>query len=157
MGLTIRYGLTSQARSRQRVQALVEQMRQLALDLPFETVGEVKYRGPDVCQRPLHELLDDVDAFAAVIDGCRHIPVPWRRKQSGKISVHPLEIFSFRTIPGPGSDWANFGLARYPPEIDVTYTPRYDDRFIRGHSTEFDCMRWELWLEANGHEPLGAS
>ena len=36
MGLTIHYSLTSKTRSADRAKALVEQMRQLALDLPFE-------------------------------------------------------------------------------------------------------------------------
>ena len=57
MGLTIHYGLTSRTRSTAKAEALVEQMRQLALDLPFVTVDEqVRYLGPEVCQRPLDDL-----------------------------------------------------------------------------------------------------
>ena len=41
----------------EKAKALVEQMRQLALDLPFESVDDqVRHLGPDVCQRPLDDL-----------------------------------------------------------------------------------------------------
>lgn len=158
MGLTIHYGLTSRIRSADRAKALVEKMRQLALDLPFERVDSgVQHLGPDVCQRPLDDLRPDENLFSAVLDACQHVPVPWHRKQHGSITVQPLEILSFWTVPGPGSEWASFGLARYPAEIEVTYRPRDDDRFIRtikkGGSTRwsFDWRRWERWLEAHGH------
>lgn len=158
MGLTIHYGLTSTTRSTERAKALVERMRQLALDLPFERVDDhVQHLGPDVCQRPLDDLRPNENLFSAVLDGCQHVPVPWHRKQSASVTVQPLEILSFWTVPGPGSEWASFGLARYPAEIEVTYRPRDDDRFIktikRGGATrwQFDWRRWERWLEANGH------
>ena len=132
MGLTIHYGLTSRTRSTAKAKNLVERMRQLALDLPFESVDEqVQQLGPDVCQQPLDDLRQDDRLFSAVLDGCKHVPIPWHRKQSGSISVQPLEIFSFWTVPGPGSEWASFGLARYPAEIEVTYCPMDDDKFTR--------------------------
>ena len=159
MGLTIHYGLTSQTRSTARAKALVERIRQLALDLPFEHVDEaVRHLGPDVCQRPLDDLRPDRALFSAVLDGCKHVPIPWHRSQSASVNVQPLEIFSFDTIPGPGSEWASFGLARYPKEIEVTYRPTSDDRFIKtikdGGSTrwQFDWERWRRWLQRNGHK-----
>jgi hypothetical protein len=133
-------------------------MRQLALDLPFESVdAEVRHLGPDVCQRPLDDLRPDEATFSAVLDGCKHVNVPWHRKQQGRVSVQPLEIFSFSTVPGPGSEWASFGLARYPAEIEVIYSPRSDDRFIKTIKErnctrwQFDWDRWNRWLQANGH------
>jgi hypothetical protein len=162
MGLTIHYGLTSKTRSTARAKALVEQMRQLALDLPFESVdGEVQHLGPEVCQRPLDELRSDSDLFSTVLGACEHVDIPWHRKQSASVTVQPLEVFSFSTVPGPGSEWASFGLARYPAEIETTWQPQSDDRFIRtvkkGSSTrwEFDWRKWERWLEANGHDRWG--
>ena len=158
MGLTIHYSLTSRTRSTARARALVEQMRQLALDLPFESVEEVRHLGPDVCQRPLDDLRPNEELFSAVLDGSRHVAIPWHRKQSASISVQPLEIYSFCTIPGPGSEWASFGLARYPAEVEVNYCPMGDDRFIAtiktDHSTrwEFDRKRWRRWLERNSHD-----
>ena len=69
--------------------------------------------------------------FSTVLDGCKHVDIPWHRKQRASVTVQPLEIFSFWTVPGPGSEWASFGLARYPAEIEVAYCPKDDDRFIR--------------------------
>ena len=158
MGLTIHYCSASRTRTIERAKALVERMRQLALDLPFESVdAEVRYFGPDVCQRPLDELRSDEALFSAVLDGSKSVPIPWHRKQRATVSVQPLEILSFYTVPGPGSEWAGFGLARFPAETEVTYSPRKDDRFIKtikdGCSTrwEFDWRKWERWLKANGH------
>jgi hypothetical protein len=156
MGLTIHYGLTSTTRN---AKAVVEKMRQLALDLPFDTVDtEVRHLGPDVCQRPLDDLRPDDTLFSTVLDGCKSVPIPWHRKQSARVNVQPLEILSFWAVPGPGSEWASFGLARYPAEIEVTYCPKDDDRFIKtikeGCSTrwQFDWNRWERWLTSNGHD-----
>jgi hypothetical protein len=159
MGLTIHFGLTSKTRSTASAKALVERMRQLALDLPFEKVDdEVQYHGPEVCQRPLDDLRPDQDLFSAVLDGCKHVDIPWHRKQSASATVQPLEIFSFSTIPGPGSEWASFGLACYPAEIEVVYSPKDDDRFIETvkdggrTSWRFDWKRWKRWLERNGYK-----
>ena len=139
-------------------------MRQLALDLPFEKVDDkVRHLGPDVCQRPLDDLRPNDDVFSAVLDGCQRVDIPWHRKQSASITVQPLEIFSFSTNPGPGSEWASFGLARYPAEIEVTYSPRYDDRFIRtikdGCSTrwEFDWRPVAAMAATQRPQPVGSS
>ena len=157
MGLTIHYGLNSTTKSSDRAKQLVEQMRQLALDLPFETVDpQVTYLGPDVCQTPLDDLRGDDAVFSTVLDGCKHIPVPWHRKQCASVTVQPLEIISFWTTPGPGSEWASFGLARYPAEIEATYTPKSDDKFIKTVKNngctrwEFDWRKWERWLKRSG-------
>ena len=96
LGLTIHYGLTSKTRSTARAKALVERMRQLAFDLPFEKVDDqVRHLGPDVCQRPLDDLRPEQDLFSAVLDGCQHVDIPWHRKQSASVTVQPLEIISF--------------------------------------------------------------
>lgn len=158
MGLTIHYSLSSKTRSPERAKALVERMRQLALDLPFDSVDpQVMHLGPDVCQRPLDDLRSDQHLFSTVLDASQHVAVPWHRKQQASVTVQPLEIVSFWTVPGPGSEWASVGLARYPAEIEVMYTPRDDDRFIRtiksrgSTSWSFDWKRWRRWLVANGH------
>ena len=64
MGLTIHYGLTSKTRSTAKARSLVERMRQLALDLPFESVDDqVRHLGPDVCQQPIDDLRQTTDCF----------------------------------------------------------------------------------------------
>jgi len=159
MGLTVHYGLTSKTRSANRAKALVEKMRQLALDLPFDRVDDqVQYLGPDVCQKPLDDLRPNEAIFSSVLDGCKHVPIPWHRKQRASVTVQPLELFSFWTVPGSGSEWASFGLARYPAEIEVDYCPQDDDRFIRTVTKkgstrwEFNWKKWEKWLAQNGHD-----
>ena len=159
MALTIHYGLSSSALSLAKAKALVEQMRELALDLPFERVDEqVQHLGPDVCQRPLDELRSDEDLYYSVLDGCQYRVLPWYRKKWQKVKVQPLDVLSFWTDPGLGSESASFGLARYPAEMEITYHPREDDQFIKpidgGFLTcwEFDWQRWEEWLEAKGYD-----
>ena len=159
MGLTVHYGLKSKTNSANRAKALVEKMRQLALDLPFEKVDDaVQYLGPDVCQRSFDDLRPNQDLFSTVLDGCQHVNIPWHRKQRATVTVQPLEIFSFSTVPGPGSEWASLGLARYPAEIEVDYSPQDDDCFIKTVTKkgctrwEFDWNKWEKWLVQNGHD-----
>ena len=158
MGLTIHYSLTSKAKTTDRAGRLVEQMRQLALDLPFERVDDaVRYLGPEVCQRPLDDLRGDDDIFSTVLDATMHsVACPWGRKRSMSYSCQPLEVFSFWVVPGPGSEWAGIGLARYPAELEVTYRPEDDDKFTRTITDrgwtrwEFDWPKWRRWLERRG-------
>ena len=81
--------------------------------------------------------------------------VPWHRKQSATIRVQPLEVYSFDAIPGPGSEWVSFGLARFPAEIEHVYTPHDDDRFISTIKQggmmrrEFNWRRFHQWQEEN--------
>jgi hypothetical protein len=148
MGLTIHYNLNGTANNRRQAQRLVEQMRQLALDLPFEQVKEVQYLGPDICKQPCSNFRDNGELYHALLHATCHVPVPWSRKQSSYTSIQPLEAYCFWTEPGPGSEWASFGLARFPREITFTYDPRQDDRFIRvikedyGTRWEFDREKW---------------
>ena len=160
MGLTIHYGLSSGTRSTERAKALVERMRQLALDLPFARVDDkVRYLGPDVCQTPLDDLRGNEDAFSAVAYSCKHVTIPWAKKRTASISVQPWEMFFFDAVPGPGSEWATFGLARYPAEIEMDYSPEDDDRFTRvitkdgGKRWEYNWARWRDWLRENDHQP----
>ena len=75
---------------------------------------------------------------------------PLAPQATASVTVQPLEIISFDTIPGPGSEWASFGLARYPAEIEVTYSPRGDDRFIKT-VTKGGWTRWEFdWKRGSG-------
>lgn len=156
MGLTIHYGLNSSTRTAERAKALVERMRQLALDLPFERIdNKVHYLGPKICQRPLESLRGNDRAFSAVLDASISVAVPWNRKQDARVRVQPLEVFSFDAVPGPGSEWATFGLACFPAEIEHVYTPHDDDQFVstikQGSMTrwEFNWRRFHRWQQEN--------
>ena len=155
MGLTIHYNLKSTAKTTERAKALVEKMRQLALDLPFERVDDkVRYYGPKQCQRPLESLRGNPKLFSAMLDGGESVRIPWRKGST--LRIQPAEIFLFDAVPGPGSEWVTLGLARYADEIEFEYDPMEDDRFmktIKGDGMvqrQFDGRRWERWLTKNG-------
>lgn len=152
MGLTIHYSLSSRVRSAARARAQVEAVRQLALDLPFDAVGEVKHYGPEVCSRPLEELRGTPE-FDVLLDCGMYVSVPWNRKQHMSAHIHPVEVFHFFIEPADGSEWAGIALARYPTTTLVTYRVRDDDRFIRtirdGGSTrwEYDYRKFHRWAD----------
>ncbi|MCK9462609.1 MAG: hypothetical protein M0R80_23570 [Proteobacteria bacterium] len=155
MGLTIHYHLKSTTRCKAKAIALVEKMRQLALDLPFEHVDdEVRYFGPKTCQTPI-ENLRGLPAFDAVLDATRHLVIPFTRwaRGSSSVCVQPLEIYSFNVDPGPGSEWANFGLCIYPENVEVHYHPCRDRKFCQetDEGPKFSWKKWENWLKKNGH------
>jgi hypothetical protein len=155
MGLTISSRLISKTSSTEKAKELVEQMRQHALDLPFEKVDDkVRYFGPDMLQWQR----DDLRRVYAGTEADEFVDVPWQREQQVSVRVEPLEFVSFSTMPGPGSEPASFGLARYPAEIDVMYCPKDDEHFMKKITTcyptyrQFDWKRWERWLQRNGRD-----
>jgi hypothetical protein len=120
MGLTIHYQLAATGDEAQ-VRKLVQQLRQAALDLPFQHVGEIaEFRG-DQCdwkQRP-----DDDPYRWLLIQASAHIalPVSPSEKRQGvtrQLDVQPLNIIAFETEPGDGCEQANFGLCRFPSHLD---------------------------------------
>jgi len=109
MGLTIHYSLRSTTRSGEEARGLVEQLRQRALELPFERVGEI-----------IDLSGDDCDFGKAVDGGHRWLLVQASRsvERGDRIySVPPIRLIAFPTLPGKGSESANFGLCRYPRTI----------------------------------------
>ncbi len=112
MGLTIHYQLQNKTRSPKRVRDLLAKLRGRALELPFAEVGEiVEAEQPDCdferCDRddPNRSLF--IDAVRHVVDGhCSY-------------RVAPTHVIAFESLPGEGSEWASFGLCRYPATIEV--------------------------------------
>src|SRR5262245_12873636 len=112
MGLTIHYQLEAQTRSARQARQLVERLRQRALDLPFQEVGDLidvsgeaadfRKRGQD---DPLRWLL--LQAEGTVPRG------------NGHYFVTPKRVIAFSTWPGEGCEEANFGLAVYPGTVQV--------------------------------------
>ena len=110
MGLTLHYRLNVATTSSRVARELVEQLRDRALSLPFETVGPLemvespKDRSPWDDDAPLLWL----DSFEMLIRGedCYDIP--------------PRRGFAFFVDPGPGCETASFGLAEYPKTIALS-------------------------------------
>src|ERR1039457_2346468 len=120
MGLTIHYQLATITGDEAHARKLVQQLRQAALDLPFQHVGEIVELRGDQCdykQRadndPYRWLLIQTGTYIA-------LPVSPSEKSQGvtrQLDVRPSNIIAFETEPGDGCEQANFGLCRYPGEV----------------------------------------
>lgn len=157
MGLTINYSLRSPAKTSDQATRLVEQMRQLALDLPFEEVGEIVSIDGDDCDFESQRGKVDELRLWLLIQSSQHMKCPWNERSYR--SVTPTRIIAFETIPGPGCEAANFGLCQYPSVIEWKYQPTDDARFQEQHqdhkqgwtSWQFSWQKWGGWLRRNGH------
>jgi hypothetical protein len=123
MGLTIHYSLTSKTRSPTKARELVDSLRSRALDLPFEQVGElIDLDGPE-CD---YESRDQDDPHRwLMIQAGQYIARPANGGGELHYSVAPTHVIAFETVPGPGSEPANFGLCRYPTYLEVNDDERY--------------------------------
>ena len=121
VGLTIHYSLKSKLTDANQVKQTVHQIRQLALDLPFEQVGDVDLKGNQCDTEARRKELQNGDEkneslFWLMIQAGQSVPCPWNKRISGK--VNPTRIIGFETWPGHGSEPTNFGLCLYPTEIE---------------------------------------
>jgi len=108
MGLTIHYGLNTDLSKPKEVRQLVEAVRQFALDLPFEHVGDI-IEFTDADDQPQDETARwlRIQSESHVEVGSFHYRVP---------SKHCI---AFSTWPGQGCEAANFGFCKYPAFIMV--------------------------------------
>jgi len=132
MGLTIHYQLKSAARYQDDVRRLVEQLRQRALDLPFQHVGEILDLSGDACD---YERRGSDD------------PHRWLLIQANQPIQHddyvyhvaPKRLFAFATSPGEGSEPANFGLCRYPSMVMARHGKKFRTGLPSGWSWQSFC------------------
>ena len=115
MGVTIHYRLRSTTPSPEQATDVVSRLRSRALDLPFESVGDMIELTGDDCDfdrldqdHPHRWLL--IQAQSSVTD-----PLEPARHYC----IVPLHVIAFSCWPGPGCEPANFGLCRYPEVIQV--------------------------------------
>lgn len=152
MGLTIHYTLKSKLTDAKQVRQTVHQMRQLALDLPFEEVSEiVDLKGKQCDTEARRKELQNGDEkneslFWLMIQAGQHVQCPWNKRISR--TINPTRIIGFETWPGHGSEPANFGLCLYPTEIEWEYTPEDDQRFEETPKGGLGWSRfsWDKWL-----------
>jgi hypothetical protein len=119
MGLTIHYQLATTG-DQEHARKLVQQLRQAALDLPFEHVGEIAEFRDDQCDWG-QRAEDDPNRWL-LIQSQAHItlPVSASEKRRGvirQIDVHPERVIAFEIEPGDGCEPANFGLCQFPGEV----------------------------------------
>jgi hypothetical protein len=108
MGLTIHYGLFSDLSKPKKIRQLVEAIRQFALDLPFENVGEIiEFSGDDPSPEndAARWLRIQSEAYVEA-NGCHYL-------------VPPKHAFAFSIWPGEGCEPANFGFCRHPAYLSV--------------------------------------
>jgi hypothetical protein len=150
MGLTIHYTLKSKADA-QQVEQTVHKMRQLALDLPFEQVGDIVNLAGGECDTEARrkELQNgnekNESLFWLLIQSGQSVQCPWNKRISR--TVNPTRIIAFNTWPGPGSEPANLGLCLYPAEIEWEYAVEDDQRFQSAPKEGFGWHRfdWRKW------------
>ena len=101
MGLTLHYELRSSVRTAAQATRLIERLREAACDLPFDEVGQiVEYEAAAG---------EEEDFPAGMYDATLLV----QRGGSWHV-VHSTRFVAFRVNPAPGSETAEFGLARYP-------------------------------------------
>ena len=143
MGLTIHYQLAATG-DEAHARKLVQQLRQAALDLPFEHVGEiVEFRG-DQCD--WKQRADNDPYRWLLIQAGTHIalPVSPSEKRQGvtrQLDVRPLHMTAFQTEPGDGCEQANFGLCQHPGEVS-------DPGFGR-HQTKLKGWSWHSFCKTH--------
>lgn len=117
MGLTIHYSLRSNTRSITKARALVEQLRQKALDLPFQSVSDlIEFSGDDCDYESLSQ--DDPNRWM-LIQATQYVTFGASGGGEHHTSVTPTHLVAFETVPGDGSEPANIGLCRYSTYIEI--------------------------------------
>jgi hypothetical protein len=125
MGLTIHYGLKTSQIDIKSIRSVVQTIRDLATQLPFQEIGDV------------------IEFKDRECDYDREDPWRWLKIQAGQyvqeencfFKVPPLHIVAFTVMPGPRSEPANFGLARYPEVITV-------EELKKQVHTNLSCWSW---------------
>jgi hypothetical protein len=132
MGLTIHYGLNTDHTDVESARSLVQSMHQLAKQLPFQEVGNIVEIQGDECD---HNKGDDEQRWLKIQAG------QYVERGANFFKVAPLHIIAFTTIPGDGSEPANFGLCRFP-EFVLIERPR--KQRLR---TGLDGWRWKSFCK----------
>jgi len=132
MGLTIHYSLRSATRSNDVARRIVEQLRQRALDLPLQHVGEILDLQGDQCDFERREQ-DDPDRWLLIQ---ANQPV---ELDDYVYNAAPSRLIAFTTSPGDGSEPANFGLCRYPRFIENRIGKRVQTKLPTGWSWQSFC------------------
>jgi len=120
MGLTIHYQLATTTGDEAHARKLVQQLRQAALDLPFQHVGEiVEFQGN---QCDWKRRVDDDPYRWLLIQARTDISLPVTPAEQSRgvrrdMDVLPLHVIAFETEQGDGCEPANFGLCRFPSHI----------------------------------------
>jgi hypothetical protein len=114
MGLTINWNWQGPP-TKDEARAVIEQLRQRALDLPFESVSEIVHFEGDDAQFERGSQ-DDEFQWLKVQAG----QTVWNNDYTTGWECKPLEIIGFEIAVAPGSEPMNVILATYPKTIQIT-------------------------------------
>lgn len=140
MGLAIHYQIRLKPDQTDAIDA-VRRMRQLALALPFESVGPIHDLSDEACnfEARREELQNGNEAegelFWMLIQAHQNPQYPWNKHISQ--SIMPTRMIGFSAWPGPGSETANIGLCLYPNEVQLKYNPREDQKYWTGYKLDW--------------------
>jgi hypothetical protein len=115
MGLTIHYSLKTDCSDIDAVRSIVQSIRQWAKQLSFQEVGDIAEFHDNECGHDDH---DDPDRWLK-IQARQYV-----QKGERYVNVAPLHVIAFTTLPGDGSEPANFGLATYPKSVEIDRGPK---------------------------------
>jgi hypothetical protein len=133
VGLTIYYYLSKEADGLESAAETIEALRQTALDLPFEEVGEVRCFEGNECDP---ERWRNTEWLWPVIQGLRYINLGGRGgRPVMSVGVVPLEMAVFSAWPGEGSEPMILGLARYPRSVKLS--PKTRSELFRRTGKEY--------------------
>jgi hypothetical protein len=114
MGLTIHYTIRpKRGWKEETIRAKLEEVRQKAMDLPFEWVSPeiMEFSGDNAkfyCQP------DDFEDRWFLVQACRSSSSPWKPGLSR--SQAPAHVIGFTVEPGDGCEPCNFGFCEYEPD-----------------------------------------
>jgi len=116
MGLTIHYSLRAKVPKLNQARFLLAALRRRALELPFEHVGEIIERSGAECD--FNQCSVEDPHRWLLIQASQLIELPGNDGRC-MFKVPPKQLVAFETMPGPGCEQANFGLARFPAMVEI--------------------------------------
>jgi len=143
MGLTLHYSLKSNTRSPKKARELVAYLRGRALDLPFEQVEDIVELTGEDCDLDRRGR-DDPHCWLLIQAG-QYVDRPAPGGGTNSYRVVPKHLIAFETFPGDGCEPANFGLCRYPAQIEAPDPYRRDRR--KNHRTGLTGWRWSSFCK----------
>jgi len=107
VGLTLHYHLAAGDVSVEKAREYVENLRQKALDLPFQEVGRIVELEGKECEHQHSE--GNPNAWMQLQGG-----IYVKLTEDRSLSVSATQIIGFTAFPGEGCESAEIGLATYP-------------------------------------------
>jgi len=144
VGLTIHYQFHSAASAATDVRRVLEQLRQRARDLPFQTVGEILELAGDRCD--FEKCTRDDPHRWILIQASEYLEHTDPSGNTYSVNVPPTHLIAFGTQPGEGCEPANVGLCRFPATV-----------MFRGERirTKLSGWRWSSFCKTQYASGLG--